>query len=190
MESLDDTFGPRIPLGSQRARVVGGFVVLLGGVPLAAIAVHRLVIGVFSAWIAPAAATQTAVALSGLFVPAAFALAVLRLPAARPVKLAAVGGVVAATLAVALFLITVSPGAFRAGVLPPTVGVLYGAGALVSVTAPLATMVASILAGPDRPGTTGQRRIPGQVGTGSSDNPLPTDGGRAPDRLDFLLDDR
>ncbi len=189
MESLDDTFGPRVPLG-KRTRLLGGFVVLLCGVPVAAIAIHRLVIGVSSAWIPPAAAAQTAVALSGLFIPAAFALAVLRLPAARPVKLAAVGGMVAATLAIALFLITVSPGAFRAGVVPPIVGLLYLAGGLVSVTAPLATMLASIDAEGDRSRSTRQGRIPGERGPGPSDNPLPTDGGQEPDRLDFLLDDR
>lgn len=190
MESLDDTFGPRVPTGSRRTRLLVGAGLLLGGVPLSAFLLHGWLLDRLAGPLGAGPAAQTAIALGGLFVPVAFAAAVLRLPASRPVKLSAVAGVVLATISAALFLITVPTGAFRAGTIPASVAIPYLLGTVMAAGAPLATIAAAVAAeststsrptawaGPnaldDRP----------RVGTVRS-----TDGGREPDRLAFLLDE-
>lgn len=190
MESLDDTFSPRVTLGRPRTRLVAGALLLVVAVPIAAIAFHRVALDLLAALVGQTAARQTTVALTGLFVPAAFAVAVLRLPAARPVKLVAVGGVVTAALAAALFLITVPTDAYRAGAIPPTVVLLYLAGAVVAVGAPLSTIAAALRTGG---GSRRQAERPTRVTMSDSSGPPrtvhPTDGGRERDRLEFLLDD-
>lgn len=190
MESLDDTFGPRGSIGGPRTRLVAGALLLFVAVPVATIAFHRVALDLLAGTVGRTAAQQTAIALTGLFVPAAFALAVLRLPAARPVKLLAVGGVVLATLAAALFLITVPTSAYRAGAIPADVIFLYLAGVLVAVGAPLATIAAALYSGhgssQDRGGPTVSVS---PERSGPSKTTHPTDGGRQRDRLEFLLDD-
>lgn len=189
MESLDETFGPRVSLGRRRTRLLAGAGLLLAGVPAAAIGLHGLVLGLFARSLGQAAAAQTAIALVGLFVPAAFAVAVLRLPAARPVKLAAVGGVVLATLAAALFLITVPTGAFATGTIPADVVLLYLAGTVVAVGAPIATIGAA-LAAADGGRPAGPRSLPrSRDRSATPPAAASTDGGRDGDRLEFLLDD-
>lgn len=190
MESLDDTFGRRLPLGRPRTRLVAGALLLVVAVPVAAVAFHRVALDLLVGWVGQAAARQTTVALTGLFVPAAFAVAVLRLPAARPVKLVAVGGVVMAALAAAMFLITVPTDAYRAGVIPPTVILVYLAGTVVAVGAPLSTIAAAL-----RTGGGSRGRAERTTRSAMSDRSAPsrtvhpTDGGRERDRIEFLLDD-
>lgn len=189
MDSLDDTFGPRVSIGGRRTRLIGGALLLLGGLPVAAVAFHRLVLDFLMGSVGAAAAAQSAIALSGLFVPAVSGLAVLRLPASRVVKLAAVGGVVIAALATALFLITVPTAAFQTGAVPTTVQILYLTGTVVAVGAPFATIAAALSSSDDRRASvTGS---PGGEGGGSGhpSTAMPTDGGYERNRLEFLLDD-
>jgi hypothetical protein len=187
MESLDDTFGPPIPVGSRRTRLLIGAAILLGGVPIATVQLYELLLKQFGASMGPAAAQQTAIALSALFVPTVFAISLLRLPASRGVRLAAVGGVVLDTLVAALFLIVV-PAAMVVAI-PGWITIVYGIGAVVAIGAPLATIVAALYRGDETSRPT-MRIASSTTGSASKERTgMPTDGGRARDRLNFLLDD-
>ena len=187
MQSLDDTFGPRVPIGSRRTRLLVGAAILLGAVPVATVRLYGLLLDHFITSMAMAAAQQTALALSALFLPAVFAISLVRLPASRVVRLAAVGGVVLDTLVAALFLIIVQSAAVAA--IPAWISVVYGIGVVVAIGAPLATIVAALYRGDEMSRPT-KPIASNSTSTGSNNaNAMPTDGGRERDRLNFLLDE-
>ena len=189
MESLDDTFGPRVPLGSRRTRLLVGAAILLGAVPVATVHLHGLLLDHFVTSMELAAAQQTAIALSALFLPTVFAISLHRLPASRAVRLAAVGGVVLDTLVAALFLIVVPSTAVSGGTIPLSIVTVYGVGAVVAIGAPLATIVAAIYQEDGSAATPKGVNSKSSTGTARNATAMPTDGGRERDGLDFLLDD-